>query len=81
MFITVLIGEEIKTNVKSFLLAPSGVVINKGDCVKAGSVTFKVNFVEFYHDREDFICIALTEALGNPMPITSVIREEAVKWE
>lgn len=81
MYVTIIVGEEARSKVKAFLTAPNNLIIDKGILVKAGSVCFKVKFVDFYHHGDDYLYKALTEALGDAIPITSVIREEAVTWE
>ena len=80
MFLTIIIGEEEKSKVKAFLIAPTHITIQKGECVKARNVSFNVLFVERYHNSDDVICKALGEALGDPIQITSAIHEEIVEW-
>lgn len=81
MAYTVVIGEKVNTGGRSLLIAPEFERIIIGDTVSTGSKTYKVMYVNDYVREDQEILTALRSALGSPVKITSIIHEDAVKWE
>ena len=66
MYITLIVAEEPRSKIKTFLTAP---------------LEFNVLFAGEYHEEDDEEYTALVAALGVPERITAVIYAEAVEWE
>lgn len=81
MYITLIVAEEPRSKIKTFLTAPSISRIKAGDTVKASKLEFNVLFAGEYHEEDDEEYTALVAALGVPERITAVIYAEAVEWE
>ena len=79
MYITLIVAEEPRSKIKTFLTAPSISRIKAGDTVKASKLEFNVLFADEYHEEDDKMYTALVAALGVPERITAVM--EAVRWE
>ena len=78
---SIIIGEEKGTKIKAFLIAPPFYHIKVGDMVSSGTLTFKVLFFSSLNYSDDEASTILHIALGGPMKVTSVIREDTVDWE
>ena len=81
MYVTVVVAEEPRSKIKTFLIAPEGTFIRIGETVRADNMNFNVLFVSNYHKDDDEICTALASGFGAPDRITSIIREEEIEWE
>jgi len=76
-----IVGEEVGTKVKAFLIVPTDVTVRVGDLVEAyTSMRFRVLYVDNYCVEEGTVMTVLHVALGRPQKVTSVIREEPIKW-
>lgn len=80
-----IVGEEVGTKVKSFLIVPTDVTVRVGDLVEAyttggAAMRFRVLYVDNYCAEEGTVMTVLHVALGRPLKVTSVIREEPIKW-
>lgn len=93
-----IVGEEVGTKVKAFLIAPTDVTVRVGDLVEArttGGVLYADNrkvrepqttmrfrslYVDQYCPDDGTVMTVLHVALGRPLKVTSVIREEPIKW-
>lgn len=81
MYITLIVAEEPRSKIKTFLTAPRFSRVKAGDTVKASKLEFNVLFADEYHEEDDEMYTALVAALGVPERITAVIYAEAVEWE
>lgn len=82
----VIVGEEVGTKVKAFLIAPKHTPIRIGDTVEANmkgskDMKFRVLYVDGYCSEDGTEMTILRVALGHPLRVTTTIREEPVKWE
>lgn len=80
-----IVGEEVGTKVKAFLIVPTDVTVRVGDLVEAyttGGVAmrFRSLYVDQYCPEDGTVMTVLHVALGRPLKVTSVIREDPVKW-
>lgn len=80
-----IVGEEVGTKVKAFLIVPTDVTIRVNDLVEAyttggAAMRFRVMYVDNYCPEDGTVMTVLHVALGRPMKVTSVIREEPIKW-
>lgn len=78
---TVIIGEEIGTKVKGFLLAPKFARISVGDLVVAHGLKFRALYVDGCCTEDDTTMTLLRVALGKPYRTTMIIKEEPIDWE
>lgn len=78
---SIIVGEEKGTKNKAFLIAPPFCNINVGDKVTSGNLTFKVLFFSSLNYPDDEASTILHVALGNPMKVNTVIREEVIDRE
>lgn len=94
-----IVGEEVGTKVKAFLIVPTDVTVRVGDLVEARTtgvlyaddrkvrreplqttMRFRSLYVDQYCPDDGTVMTVLRVALGHPMKVTSVIREDPVKW-
>lgn len=75
-----IVGEEVGTKVKAFLIVPTDVTVRVGDLVEADRMRWRVLYVDNYCPEEGTVMTVLHVALGRPLKVTSVIREEPIKW-
>lgn len=95
-----IVGEEVGTKVKAFLIVPTDVTVRVGDIVEARTaggvlhadnrkerreplqttMRFRSLYVDQYCPDDGTVMTVLRVALGHPMKVTSVIREDPVKW-
>lgn len=80
-----IVGEEVGTKVKVFLITPTDVTVRIGDIVETRtpggtSMRFRVLYVDQYCPEDGIVMTVLRVALGHPLKVTSVIREDPVKW-
>ena len=80
-----IVGEEVGTKVKAFLIIPTDVTVRVNDLVEAyttggAAMRFRVMYVDNYCPEDGTVMTVLHVALGRPMKVTSVIREEPIKW-
>lgn len=80
-YFEVIIGEEVGTKVKAFLIAPNQTSVRVGDMVVAHGLKFRAMYVDNYCAEEGIEMTILRVALGRPMRVTMTIKEEPVKWE
>lgn len=78
---SVIIGEEVGTKIKAFLIAPKYTSIRIGDLVVAKGMKFRVMYVDGYCSEDGTEMTILHVALGKPYKITMSIKEEPIKWE
>ena len=80
----VIVGEEVGTKVKGFLIMPTYTTVRVGDLVETvfqqGNLRFRALYVDNYCPEDGTVMTVLRVALGHPMKVTSVIREDPVKW-
>lgn len=77
---SVIIGEEVGTKIKAYLIAPKYTSIHVGDLVVAKGMQFRVLYVDGYCSEDGIEMTILRVALGKPYHITMVIKEEPIKW-
>ena len=77
---SVIIGEEIGTKVKAFLIAPKYTSIRVGDLVVAKGLKFRAMYVDGYCSEDGIEMTILRVALGRPYRVTMAIKEEPVEW-
>lgn len=81
----VIIGEELGTKVKAFLITPTVKAVRVNDIVEAntgsGVMRFRALYVDSYCVDDGTVMTVLRVALGHPLKVTSVIKEEPVIWE
>ena len=80
-----IVGEEVGTKVKAFLIVPTHVTVRVGDLVEAyttggAAMRFRVLYIDYYCAEDGTVMTVLRVALGHPLKVTSVIKEEPVKW-
>ena len=78
---SVIIGEEVGTKIKAFLIAPKYTSIRIGDLVVANGMKFRALYVDGYCSEDGTEMTILRVALGKPYRITMSIKEEPIKWE
>lgn len=78
---SVIIGEEVGTKIKAFLIAPKHTSIRIGDLVVAKGMKFRAMYVDGYCSEDGTEMTILRVALGKPYRITMSIKEEPIKWE
>lgn len=78
---SVIIGEEVGTKIKAFLIAPKYTSIRVGDLVVAKGMKFRALYVDGYCSEDGTEMTILRVALGKPYKITMAIKEEPIKWE
>lgn len=78
---SVIIGEEVGTKIKAFLIAPKYTSIRVGDLVVAKGMKFRAMYVDGYCSEDGTEMTILRVALGKPYRITMSIKEEPIKWE
>lgn len=78
---TVIVGEEVGTKVRSFLIAPEFTSVRVGDLVVAKGLQFRTLYVDSYCSEDGTEMTVLRVALGHPYKVTSIITEEQIKWE
>ena len=78
---TVVIGEEQGTKIKSFLIAPEFTRLKVGDIVTANNVKFRVVYMINYCDADSRYWEILNIALGTPIRIGMICRNEIIDWE
>lgn len=78
---SVIIGEEVGTKIKAFLIAPKYTSIRVGDLVVAKGMKFRALYVDGYCSENGTEMTILRVALGKPYKITMAIKEEPIKWE
>lgn len=80
----VIVGEEVGTKVKGFLIMPTYTTVRVGDLVETQidkiSMRFRALYVDNYCPEDGTVMTVLRVALGHPLKVTSVIREDPVKW-
>ena len=79
MYMTLIVAEEPRSKIKTFLIAPNFSNIKVGDTVKSSNLDFKVLFAADFKKKDDVTYMALAAALGDPEKVTAVM--EAVSWE
>ncbi len=80
-YYSVIIGEEVGTKIKAFLIAPKHTSIKVGDLVVAKGLKFRALYVDGYCSEDGTEMTILRVALGEPYKATMAIYEELVKWE
>ena len=80
-FYTIMVGEEIGSKIKAFLIAPNRSNLNIGDKVVSGKLTYRVVLTTNYAREDESEWTLLSIALGPPSRISKIIREEQIKWE
>ena len=80
MFKTIIIGEEVGTKVKAYLIAPEGTNVLIGEIVVANGLKFTVQYVDRYCSENNDLRTFARVALGRPIRVTEIIRTEQVKW-
>lgn len=80
-YYSVIIGEEVGTNIKAFLIAPKHTSIKVGDLVVAEGLKFRALYVDGYCSEDGTEMTILRVALGEPYKAKMAIYEELVKWE
>lgn len=75
-----IIGEEVGTKIKAYLIAPKHTSIRVGDLVVAKGMQFRALYVDGYCSEDGIEMTILRVALGKPYRITMVIKEEPIKW-
>lgn len=78
---SIIIGEEIGTKVKAFLIAPIHTSIRVGDLVVGNGLKFRAMYVDGYCSEDGTEMTILRVALGRPIRVTMAIKEECIKWE
>lgn len=78
---SVIIGEEVGTKIKAYLIAPKYTSIRVGDLVVAKGMKFRALYVDGYCSEDGTEMTILRVALGKPYKITMSIKEEPIKWE
>lgn len=83
----VIVGEEVGTKVKAFLIIPTDVTVRVGDLVEVQkknryetAMRFRALYVDNYCPEDGTVMTVLHVALGHPLKVSSVIREDPVKW-